>query len=97
MVFFAVSLFISWLVLPIYQFVVSKESDFLFEHEVENPIKPNYIIILTEIKKTKGGESITRILEILLYLGLFYKRLHFTEPYRFMNVKSSSQFVNLEA
>ena len=45
----------SWLVLPIYMFVVSKKSDFLLEHEVENHIRPNYIITITEIKKTKGG------------------------------------------
>ena len=54
----------SWLVLPIYEFVVSKNSDFLLEHEVENLIKPNYMITLTEIKKINGGERFNRNLEI---------------------------------
>ena len=64
--FFAVSLFMSWLVLPICEFVVSKKSDFLHEHDVENHIKPNYIITLTEIKKTKGGERFKTSLDIQL-------------------------------
>ena len=52
------------MVLPIYEFVVSKKSDFLFEHEVENHTKPNYIIKHTKIKKTNGGERFKRSLEI---------------------------------
>ena len=47
----------SWLVLPICEFVVSNKSDFLLEHEVENHIKPNYIIALTEIRKPKEGRG----------------------------------------
>ena len=54
----------SWLILPIYEFVLSKKSDFLLEQEVENHIQPNYIITLTEIKKAKGGERFKRSLEI---------------------------------
>ena len=53
-----------WMVLPIYEFVVSKKSDFLFEYKGKSHIKPNYIIPLTEIKKTKGGERLKRSLEI---------------------------------
>ena len=51
----------SWLVLPIYQFVdynvVSRISDILLENEVGNHIKPNYIITLTEIQKSKEGRG----------------------------------------
>ena len=50
----------SWLVLSIYAFEVSKKSDFLLEHGVENHVKPNYIITLKEIKKTKGGERLKK-------------------------------------
>ena len=59
-----VSLFMSWMVLPIFKFVFSKKSDFLLKHEVENHKKPNYVIILTEIKKIKGGERFKTSLEI---------------------------------
>ena len=45
------------LVFPIYEFVVSTKSDFLLEHEVENHIKPNYIVTLTEIKKPQEGRG----------------------------------------
>ena len=44
----------------IYEFVVSKKLDFLLEHEVENYIKPNSIITITEIKKTKGGKRLIK-------------------------------------
>ena len=60
----------------IYEFVVSKKSDFLFEHEVENHIKPNYIITITKIKKTKGGERFKRTLDIpLSYLSKEKKKI----------------------
>ena len=62
--FFPVSLFISWLVLSIFEFVVSTKLGFRLEYEVENHMRPNYIITLTEIKKTKGGERFKRSLKI---------------------------------
>ena len=40
----------------IYEFVVSKKLDFL----LENHIKPNTVMTVTEIKKTKGGRSLIK-------------------------------------
>ena len=42
------------------EFVVSKKLDFLLESEMENFIKPNSIMTITEIKKTKGGNRLIK-------------------------------------
>ena len=44
----------------IYEFVVSKKLDFLLESEVENYIKPNSIITITETKKAKGEKMLIK-------------------------------------
>ena len=42
------------------EFAVSKKLDFLLDPSVENHIKPNTVMTVTEIKKTKGGRSLIK-------------------------------------